>query len=238
MASILKTFAIAAGAGVALGICTSAGTRRRSVRPRTTEHDVLDLEPLLDRLEAIERRVSTAAAAPPAAVVKVSELNSRIDAQEAEIERLRTLVEVRALEIEQRLGAEMNQRSQQALAEIEKTVELKVSERIAAIERSLQDQAASIESLRDHALETDTNLKRLITAIERLCERTEPLVTVAATVPAAGPVAVPRAKQEDEMPAFRSTIFTEEEAPKKTRFPLARIFGMIALVALTQFLSH
>ena len=38
------------------------------------------------------------------------------------------------------------------------------------------------------------------------------------------------------MPVFKSKIFLEPDAPKKPRFPLARIFGMIALVVLTQIL--
>ena len=254
MASILKTFAIAAGAGVAFGLCTTvAGNRRTTRRLSPAPGDVLDIEPLLDRLETIERRIDSAKPAAP-----VSDLTSRIDAQEVEIERLRALVDIRAVEIERRLGAEIEERSRQALASIEQTVEIKVSERIAAIERTLLEQSASIESLRDRALDTDANLKRLITAIERLCERTQPVgVSVPVPAPASGPgplvasgpgpVVVPfeshltEARQRQEAappPEFRSKIFMEEETPKRPRFPLARLFGMLALVVLTQFLSH
>jgi hypothetical protein len=243
MASILKTFAIAAGAGVAFGICTTAVGTNRPARRR--EHaDVVDIEPLLDRLENLERRFESSKPAVP-----VTELASRIDAQEAEIERLRVLVDARATEIEQRLGAEIEERNKAALDSIEKTVELKVSERIAAIERTLMEQSASIESLRDRAIDTDANLKRLIGAIERLCERTQPIAAPApppVPQPVPGPTVVPfeshlaeaRAKQEEKpAPAdFRSAIFKEEE--KKSRFPLARIFGMVALVVITQFLTH
>jgi hypothetical protein len=78
--------------------------------------------------------------------------------------------------------------------------------------------------------------------------------------PAAGPVLLPfeahlreanreltrEAARSDSFPKFRSKIFQEEEPqaapavaeePKKVRFPLARIFGMLALVVLTQVLS-
>lgn len=151
---------------------------RAARRPR----DVLDIEPLLDRLENLERRYE-AVGAPVAAAANASELNSRLEAQDAEIERLRVLVDVRAAEIEQRLEAEMEQRHRQALAAIERTVELKVSERIAAIERTLFEQSASIESLREHAEDTDSNLKRLIAAIEKLCERAAPPVASAAPPP-------------------------------------------------------
>jgi hypothetical protein len=242
MPSILKTLAIAAGAGVAFGICTNAGSRRAPRRPEyrpLTNGDVLDIEPLLDRLETIERRFDSGVATPE--VAHVSELTSRLNAQDAEIDRLRALVDIRAIEIEQRLEAEIEARHQYALATIEKTVEVKVSERIAAIERTLLDQSASIDTLRERAQDTDLNLKRLITAIEKLCERTPQQVTAA---PTPGPVVVPfeahlaeeRHKQEEPMPVFKSKIFLEPDAPKKPRFPLARIFGMIALVVLTQIL--
>jgi len=270
MASILKTLAIAAGAGVAVGICTTTANRRTVVRhpdarpAQGPQHskDILDIEPLLDRLEVLERRFATAEPFPAAAHagVNVSELTSRIDGQEAEIERLRMLVDVRATEIEQRLAAEMRDRQIQALAIIEKTVELKVSERIAAIERTLSDQSSSIDSLRERAQETDVNLKRLISAIERLCERTQPLQAAAAAngtttvsipvpppAPGPGPNVVPfethmaeaRQKQEERLPDFSPKLFVEEgKEPRRPRFPLARLFGMLALMVLTQVLSH
>ena len=269
MASIFKTLAIAAGAGVAVGICTATANRRTTVhhsgplsdtRPESGK-DILDIEPLLDRLEVLERRFATAEpfheAAPTA--VNVSELTSRIDAQEAEIERLRMLVDVRATEIEQRLAIEMRERQTQALATIERAVEIKVSERIAAIERTLADQSSSIDSMRERAQETDVNLKRLIAAIERLCERSQPLQTAAAAVgttvsipvpppaPGPGPNVVPfethmaeaRQKQDERLPDFSPKLFVEEgKEPRRPRFPLARLFGMLALVVLTQVLSR
>jgi hypothetical protein len=237
MGSVLKTLAIAVGAGVAFGLCTTAGSRRApATAPR--RDSVLDLEPLLDRLESMERRFDTPA--PEA----VSELARRIDAQDAEIVRIREMVDVRATEIEARLEAQMDQRQQRSLATIEKTVEFKVSERIAALERMLSEQSASIDSLRTRAQETDANLKRLIVAIERLCDRTQP-VAAASPVSAAGPVVVPfeahldeaRSRDEAPVPEFRPTLFREPEPeaePKKSRFPLKRIFGMIAIVVLTQ----
>jgi uncharacterized coiled-coil protein SlyX len=246
MASILKTLAIAAGAGVAIGLCTTSTGRRT-----TRRDDVIDIEPLLDRLETIERRFETAVTAKPEienGPSVVTELSRRIEAQDAEIVRLREMVDTRAMEIRSRLEAEMEERHRQALATIEKTVEFRVSERIAAIERSLTEQSVSIEALRDRAQDTDANLQRLIVAIERLCER------MPAPLPAAGPVLLPfeshlrdasrEAAHEETVPQFRSRIFQEPEPEaerdprdqKKSRFPLARIFGMIALVVVTQFL--
>jgi len=270
MASIFKTLAIAASAGVAVGICTTTANRRavritEARRPETrtpeSRNDVLDIEPLLDRLETLERRFELAASsvsfAEPSGV-QVSELTSRIDAQEAEIERLRSLVDVRAADIEQRLRAEMAERQKQALAGIERTVELKISERISAIERTLTEQSASIETLRERAQDTDVNLKRLIAAIERLCERTQPLqaaatapppisIPVPAPAPGPGPNVVPfethlaeaRQKQDERLPDFSQKLFVEPgKETRKPRFPLARLFGMLALVVLTQAFVH
>lgn len=270
MASILKTLAFAAGTGVVVGICTATANRRTTVRQRglraeprrepnpQPQKDILDIEPLLDRLEVLERRFATAEPfqASTHASVDVSELTSRIDAQESEIERLRMLVDVRVNEIEQRLAAEMRDHQTQALAMIEKTVELKISERIAAIERTLAEQSSSIDLLRERAQETDVNLKRLISAIERLCERTQPLHTGGVTVttvpvpppaPGPGPNVVPfdahmaeaRQKQEEGLPDFSPKLFVEEgKEPRKPRFPLTRLFGMLALIVLSQVLSH
>jgi hypothetical protein len=245
MASLLKTLAIAAGAGVAFGICTTAGSRRasRGYQSRPVRNvDVLEIEPLLDRLETIERRLEDEAAKP--AAVHAADLATRLSAQDTEIERLRALVDIRAVEIEQRLEAEIDNRHAHALSTIEKTVELKVAERIALIERTLLEQSASIDTLRERARDTDANLKRLITAIETLCERTQPLAAATPPVPVPGPVVVAfekhlaeaQLKQEEPVPEFRSKIFLEPDAPKRPRFPLARIFGMIALVALTSIL--
>jgi uncharacterized coiled-coil protein SlyX len=263
MGSFLKTLAIAAGAGVAFGLCTSLqpkenGSRRASRGesvPRPAGPDAapasgvfdgsIDISPLLDRLEAIERRfeATAAVAAPPAPAV--SELTRRIDAQDAEIGRLREMVDVRANEIQGRLEAEMDERHRRALETIEKTVEFKISERIAALERALGEQSASIDALRTRAQETDSNLQRLIVAIERLCERTQVLQTpapVPVPVPAPGPVVVPFSAHLEEVietevdPAavFRSDVFREVEPaePKKARFALTRIFGTIALMTI------
>jgi hypothetical protein len=240
MASILKTLAFAAGAGVAIGICTVPAGRRAPLRT----DDVLDIEPVLDRLESIERRYELAIQAK--------------SAQDAEIALLRQMVDTRGAEIQSRLEAEMEERHRQTLAAIdatiEKTVEFRVSERIAAIERSLGEQSVSIEALRERSSATDANLQRLIVAIEKLCERVPAPAPLPTVVP--GPVLMPfeahlrdasqrQESRSESFPQFRSKIFREDTPepvavtpePKKVRFPLARIFGMLALVFLTQVLS-
>jgi uncharacterized coiled-coil protein SlyX len=255
MAGILKTLAIAASAGVAFGLCTSSGIRRSSApgsRIREPRHGdrqrldgIIDIEPLLDRLEVIERRFESAAFSQPASQptpVAVAELTRRIELQDAEIERIRGLVDLRTAEIQSRLEAEMDARHRRSLEAIEKTIEFKVSERIAALEMAVSDQSLSIEALKTRAQDTDSNLQRLIVAIERLCERTQ--FAAPPPLPAnPGPVVVPfqshmdeaRRKQEEEVEAEPRT-----EAPaeiKKGRFPLTRIFGMIAVFVLARALA-
>jgi len=250
MAGILKTIFIAAGAGVALGICTTASGRRTARRELIRRNEVtgdglIDIEPLLGRLEAIERRFETAAAQKPAG--HVAELTRRLDAQDAELERLSALVETRATAIQARLEAEMDERHQRSFAAIEQTVESRISDRIAALERRLTEHSGSIEELRERAQDTDANLKRLIVAIEKLVERTLP-ATQATPQPVAQPgvpVLVPfeahlneaRLKEEEAAAEFRTKIFKEADPVPKKRSPLARIFGMIALMAVANALT-
>ena len=247
----MKSLAIAAGAGVAIGICTSAtGGRRAPARPQVSNKDaagrhevssdsLIDIEPLLSRLEAIERRFD--AASEPRPAVNVTELTRRIDAQDAELERLRALVDDRANSIHSELEAEMEERQQRSFAALEQKVELAIADRIAAVERKLMEHSDSIEDLRARAQDTDANLKRLILAIEKLVERTQ----LAQAPPPAPPpipstVVVPfeahlneARRKEEEIARINSRpgIFKEEE-PKKPRFPMARIFGMLALVTM------
>jgi hypothetical protein len=261
MASIMKSLAIAAGAGVAIGICTTAngrrtpriepirrneGSRHEVGRNEVSSDSLIDIEPLLSRLEAMERRFDAAYSAKPAG--NVAELVRRIDAQDAELERLRELVDTRANAIQAQLEAEMEQRHQRSFAALEQTIELAISERIAAVERRLTDHGASIDELRERAQDTDANLKRLIVAIEKLVERTQPFVQqpVQASAPTAPPATEPfeahlneARRKEEEIAKINSRggIFSEEE-PKKPRFPMARIFGMIALVAVVSGFSQ
>lgn len=254
MASLLKTIAFAAGADVAIGLVTSTGSRRAAhANPAALPGaDILDLEPLLDRLETVERRFETASAAQNnVSQLPLTQLKARVEAQDAEIDRLRALVDLRAVEVEHRLSNEIDRRHSEVMNAIESTVELRISERIAAIERNLIEQSASIDSLRDRAMDTDSNLKRLIAAIERLCERPPVITSIAPPpLPGPGPQVVPfeahlaeaRLKQGAETPedapatiarVFRGVPDADEE-PRKQRFPLGRIFGMLALMVLTQ----
>jgi hypothetical protein len=144
MAKILKSVAMAAGAGLALGLTTISPPSR----PAVPEGDILDLEPLLDRLESLERR-----------------LEARPDADFAN--RLR--------DVELRLTADLERSRQETLAaclrELGTFVSEKVEERIFPLQKTLEQHGQALDELREQVAATDRNLQGLIAAIERLVER-------------------------------------------------------------------
>jgi uncharacterized coiled-coil protein SlyX len=84
MAKILKSAAMAAGAGLALSLGSIAAPSKR----RLSADEIVELEPLLDRIEALERRV----ALTPDALFEPSNLNRIEDTVAARVaERLAPL---------------------------------------------------------------------------------------------------------------------------------------------------
>jgi len=261
MASLLKSIALAAGAGIAVGICATASTRRTSrlksstaeeSAEKTGEDSLWKLEPLLDRLESIETRLGTAeirrgaAAQPPA-----DELTRRMEEQGTELQALRLrvgeterraagaveFVENRFRQIQQDIPSLVESKLASRVTElegrIESQVEAQVSGRIGALEQTLADQSVSIGALRDRALETDAHLQRLIAAIEKLCERTPaPSATV---LPFEAHLADAAERETAVEPRVRILKENTSEV-KKPRFPLARIFGMLLVLGLPRFM--
>jgi hypothetical protein len=60
------------------------------------------------------------------------------------------------------------------LTRFERAIDSKVSLRVSTLEKALIDQSAIITTLSERAIESDANFQRLISAVERLCERTDP----------------------------------------------------------------
>src|SRR6185437_7763122 len=234
---ILRGLAIAAGTGLAMGLTSSRTrtvSRPRAVRYRpaialpppaaeplslTPRDEVLDIEPLLERVERLEDLVEgikrSPASVPADFAAAVANLERRIDEQTRDLELLREQVEMaerRAMEsvacvqrdVEQtraeipeiversvaartedlrsRFSAEIEQSRERMLEVFERAIDDRISSRIGAIERTLAEQAGSIEALNTRAAETDHNLQRLVSAIEKLCERTQ-LIPPAAAEP-------------------------------------------------------
>jgi uncharacterized coiled-coil protein SlyX len=70
-----------------------------------------------------------------------------------------------------RLQSEMREATANGMARIDQAIDEKLAGRITALETTLADQSATIGSLNQRAIETDTNLQKLILAVERLCDR-------------------------------------------------------------------
>ena len=145
MEKILKSVAMAAGAGLALGVNAVSGPKP----PRASPRDILDLEPLLDRIETLERRLERLPA--------TTEIESRLD------------------DLESRFASELKRAGRETLdactATIDAAVARQISERLEPLQQALADHGEALDALRDRVERTDLNLQQLIAVIERLVER-------------------------------------------------------------------
>jgi hypothetical protein len=115
-------------------------------------------------------------------------------------------------DLESRLQAEAKENWSRSMAFLEETIERKVSDRLGVLEKALMEQSASIGALRVRAEETDSNLQRLVNAVERIIQR--------------GVAPIGRS----ERPVERAANRPPEAEIQKTQLPMARVFG--ALLAL------
>jgi uncharacterized coiled-coil protein SlyX len=258
MAKILKQVAIAAGAGLAVGLTAMSPARpapptRRAALLRDDE--ILDLEPVLDRLEALERRLERMDAQVPTEPSGHMEqfVELRIASLRAEIPVLvATGIEARISAIEARIEAELEAQRRQTFEALGPMIEAGVAKHVDArfetLEKAVAEQSSSIAALRERVEQTDLNLQRLVVAIERLVEGTaaqQPLRRApAAPAPANASFQAHMAEQLETQaqaegtpqPPFRSRIFVEPETKeeRKPRFPLSRIFGALLAFSLTR----
>src|SRR6185437_11975169 len=201
---ILKGLAVAAGTGLAMGFSSGRSRAysrpapvRPSVPPDSISDDILDIEPLLDRIERLEARLESGGTSEYAQAL--ADLERRIDENSRELALLREeitaaerrmtestaavraeipaiveqQVSVRVDALEARFTEEIAQSQMQSLEIFERSIDEKISSRIGAIEKTLAGQSESIDALREHTAETDRNLQRLVVAIEKLCERAQ-----------------------------------------------------------------
>jgi hypothetical protein len=183
---ILKGLAVAAGTGLAIGL---GRKRRTQATPIGAAPDNTPaMEPPLDRLGHIEARVSAVEARP-------------VPNFEALLE---SLLVPHVEDLGARLRTEMRESMEAGLTNFERMLDDKVSLRIAPIEKAVTDQSATIASLSQRAIEAEENFQRLISAVERLCERKEQPVL-------------------DLPSAFRPRIVKEDDARLRHRNPLATL---------------
>lgn len=197
---IFKGIAVAAGVGFAIGFGTGIGKRRLQEKiadpdsPRERRFNQR-LERLESRLAAMEvrppnaasaelhRRVTGQAGEIEALHLEMNDYRHRITADIETVERrmsevarsipsmLESIVAPRVDELRLRLRSEMQQSVNASLTSFERTIDDKVSDRIAALENAMLDQSALVTALTQRAVESDLNLQRLISAVERLCDR-------------------------------------------------------------------
>ncbi|HTA47792.1 MAG TPA: hypothetical protein VK789_35380 [Bryobacteraceae bacterium] len=198
---ILKGFAVAAGVGFAIGFGSGVGRRRSLEKKtlgnapgdnRLNER----LDRFESRLTAIEARPSPAAVTREAdrritsqaediegLRLQMSEYRQRIAVDIENIEKrvadvtkaipsmLESIITPKVDDLRLRLRSEMQQSVTASLTTFERAIDDKVSDRIAALERAMLEQSALVTALSQRAVESDLNLQRLISAVERLCDR-------------------------------------------------------------------
>ena len=131
---------------------------------RRVDENTHELALLRDSITAAERHATESAAS----------MQRNVEQVRAEIPALvERHVAARIDALENRFAAEIEQSHQRTLEMFERAIDEKISSRIGSIERALAEQAGSIESLSLRTTETDNNLQRLVSAIEKLCERAQ-----------------------------------------------------------------
>lgn len=141
--------------------------------------DILNVSPILDRFDAIESRLTAIEAmqgrlaqmyiAPVADTQlidqKLTEIKKHVPAM------IDALVAPQIAEMRKSVEGEAKQAVDAALEAFESGLEKKFGARIAAIEKAVIDQSSIITALSERAIESDANMQRLLSAVEKLFER-------------------------------------------------------------------
>ncbi len=136
--------------------------------------DVLYLDPLFDRLEAIERRLDLAAQNPPPVVAvpepDLSPVYLQLQALRQELPDLVSATVRAQLETAEARLPQPHPQPEALDAVIRESVSVAVAGRFETLEHALKDHAASITTLHERVNQTDSNLQRLVAVISRLIE--------------------------------------------------------------------
>jgi hypothetical protein len=231
---LLRNIAVTIGAGLAVGLAKRPGGKPAH---RPASH----LNPILNRLDAIESRVARVELAPPQVTVpspdEIDAIGTLVSSQSEDIESLRRQVyeierrnaeQVEAfgqklalmeqqvpMQIEARVAGQMADLEKRLRCEFEsihaktvdaftQTIEDRVIGRIHLLENSLVDQAQAITTLREKSYRTDENLQKLLTAVEKLCEKAETRsqVPIPPPPPQAAPQPEPAASTDESFAAY------------------------------------
>jgi len=198
------------------------------------------LEPLLERLERIEARISAVEDSDNSVT---TELGLRIERQAKMIETLRgqlsgtrqslestleTTIGPRIEDLRARLRAEVLESVNSALATFERMIDAKVSLRVSTIEKALVEQSSSIRDLSQRTVASEANMQRLIAAVERLCAQKDGQTAVLPEQPGERQLGDSARRQSLVAPlpadsGFRPRIVREEDNKLRHRRPLSRL---------------
>jgi hypothetical protein len=246
---ILKRLAIVAGTGLAIGLNSgrsnsgkqgNASTSMNTPSSEGPSEGILSLEPLLDRLDRVEFRISAveARAVPAqsdieALQLQLNEMRQRVasDVKREIPAILESIIGPQVEYIRIRLEADLQESTKNTLATFEQALDNKVSLRMSMLEKALIEQSGIITTLSERAIESDTNMQRLISAVEKLCEaRPTPAVRESSFPELPFERHLSEAiKGQPEPPVqypdsgFRPRIVTEEDNKPRHRKPLARL---------------
>jgi uncharacterized coiled-coil protein SlyX len=193
--------------------------------------DSILLQAMLDRLERMESHLRLMDARLTRVHAETGvEPNLPIPANEApEIpEMLESIILTHIDEMRANLHAGTQALVNENMAAFEKTIGEAVSGRMSMLEKTLIDQSGIITTLSQRAIASDGNLQRLISAVERLCERSDVRPAALTVTDLAEPFdaqlnAAEQRQSRDPDSGFRPRIITaEEEKALRHRVPLTR----------------
>ena len=193
MKRLLKALAISFGGGLALGAGIKIGQASVNTRPRKQS----DLDPLLQRLDAVEGRIvrvesssrhpSPAASAPGVVApnfsaeqlhglsLDIRNVDHKLEELEARLPVLiRGGVTERVDEVYVTLRREIEEVHNRAIQALVDTLQNQVMQRMSVIESGLTDQSKAIGDLRQSSMRTDLSLQKMLAGIEQLRDQSKP----------------------------------------------------------------
>lgn len=193
--------------------------------------DILYLDPLFDRLEAIERRLDLAAQNPPpvvaAAEPDLSPVYLQLQTLRQELPDLVAATVRAQLEVAEARLPQTHPQPEALDASIRESVAIAVAGRFGILERALKDHAASITALHERVNQNDSNLQRLVAVISRLIEG--PGIQTAATAPDATRAHAAASFAAHFSDALKTQAMNNpadpapDNTPRRPRSPLSRI---------------
>lgn len=202
------------------------------------EQNTRDLELLREQIITAEQRMSESVASVERSIAQTrSEIPVFVEEH----------VSARIEDLENRFAVELEQTQQRTLEVFERAIDEKISSRIGSIERALAEQGQSIQLLNTRTADTDSNLQRLVMAIEKLCDRAQLLPPSAQESRPQEPqlpfeqqmnearmneARINEAMRRDPVEVHAAAAVAGAEEPKKSRFMFRNLivagFGFLA----------